>query len=405
MSTYSYVLSYSIPDSWKFAKDGWGSSLHRICSRTGSFPPALAYYFIVKYSRPGDVVLDPFSGKGTAPLEACLNGRIGVGNDLAPEAYVLTRAKTRPPSLREVFDWIRWAEERIRPWEYDVSEVSENVRAFFSDYTLQQILAVRDLLEESGDSDLTNFIKALMLGILHGPTRIHLSVRCSHSFSMAPGYIKRYVREKGVEKPRRNVLESLRVKAERVYADGVPAVKGEAYMNDARSLPLEDESVDMVITSPPYFNMQTYAWDNWLRLWFLGYTYEEVNRMLFHSESVPRFKQFMRESLREVFRVLKWDRPAIIVLGKVKLKGRLINMAEEVAPIAEELGFRVKRIISDSIPKANKYLWYLGDKEGVSKEVILELVKGEFEPNNSPVDWENIKPLTVVREEVEVMVP
>ena len=222
---------------------------------------------------------------------------------------------------------------------------------------------------------------------------------------MAPGYIKRYVREKGIEKPRRNVLESLRVKAERVYADGVPAVKGEAYMNDARSLPLEDESVDMVITSPPYFNMQTYAWDNWLRLWFLGYTYEEVNRMLFHSESVPRFKQFMRESLREVFRVLKWDRPAIIVLGKVKLKGRLINMAEEVAPIAEELGFRVKRIISDSIPKANKYLWYLGDKEGVSREVILELVKGEFESNNSPVDWENIKPLTVVREEVEVMVP
>ena len=387
MSEYRYLLSYSLPGSWKYAGDGWGSSLHRICSRTGSFPPALAHYFIQRYSRPGDVVLDPFSGKGTAPLEACLNGRIGIGNDLAPEAYVLTHAKVRPVTLSRVLEWIEWAEKRLKPSSYSISDVDDAVKTFFSNYTLRQILAVRDLINETEERDLRIFLKALMMGILHGPTRIHLSVKCSHSFSMAPGYIRRYVREKGMKKPRREVLVCLREKAVRVFRDGVPLTRGEAYMHDARSLPVEDESVDMIITSPPYFNMQTYAWDNWLRLWFLGYSYREVKRRLFQTESLQKFKKFMEESLREMFRVLKWGRPALIVLGRVKLKEKIVDMAEEVAPIAEKTGFTVASIITDSIPKSNKYLWYLRENDGVSKEVILELHKGEFHPIEHPVEW------------------
>lgn len=354
----------------------------------------------MKCSRLGDVVLDPFSGKGTAPLEACLNGRIGIGNDLSPEAYVLTRAKVRPVPYRRVFEWIKWAESKINPSDYSISEVSNDVRAFFSNYTLRQILAVRDLINETKDEDLANFMKALMLGILHGPTRMHLSVKCSHSFSMAPGYVKRYVKENCIRKPRRNVLKCLRMKAERVFRDGIPAVKGEAYMEDARKLSIEDEFVDFIITSPPYFNMQTYAWDNWLRLWFLGYDYEDIARKLFHTESVEKFRWFIRDVLEEIFRVLKWNRAAVIVLGRVKLKGKMIDMAEVTAPIAEDVGFRIAGIISDSIPKSNKYLWYLKEDDGVSKEVILELYKGSFKPNSIHIDWENAKPLTLVREEV-----
>ena len=60
-----------------------------MCSYVASFPAALAHAFIARYSRPGDVVLDPFSGRGTTPLQACAEGRIGVGNDLNPFAYLL----------------------------------------------------------------------------------------------------------------------------------------------------------------------------------------------------------------------------------------------------------------------------------------------------------------------------
>ena len=69
-----------------------------MCSYLASFPAALAHAFIARYSRPGDVVLDPFSGRGTTPLQACAEGRIGAGNDLNPLAFLLTAAKVDPPS-------------------------------------------------------------------------------------------------------------------------------------------------------------------------------------------------------------------------------------------------------------------------------------------------------------------
>ena len=133
------VSSWSLEDSWKYAGSGWGINLHRLCSRTGSFPPSLAYYFIEKYTRRGEVVFDPFSGKGTAPLEACRSGRLGIGNDLAPEAYVLTRAKDRPVSIYKILEWAmknRRYVESLRK-----VEAPEEVEVFYSKYTLRQILA------------------------------------------------------------------------------------------------------------------------------------------------------------------------------------------------------------------------------------------------------------------------
>ncbi|MEM2697016.1 MAG: DNA methyltransferase, partial [Nitrososphaerota archaeon] len=155
---------------------------------------------------------------------------------------------------------------------------------------------------------------------------------------------------------------------------------------------------DLVVTSPPYFNMQTYAWDNWLRLWFLGYDYEEIGKKLFHTNSLQKFKEFIKDCLTEFYRVLKMDKAAVIVLGAVKLNGRIVNMAEEVAPIAEEIGFNVISIISDSIPRSSKYLYYLDEEQGVSKEVILVLAKGEVSVNNVEIDWSHVKPTSVINQ-------
>src|SRR5512132_1239318 len=70
-------------------------------SYLASFPASLAHAFVARYSRPGDVVLDPFSGRGTVPLQACAEGRIGVGNDLNPFAHLLTAAKVDSPTVAE----------------------------------------------------------------------------------------------------------------------------------------------------------------------------------------------------------------------------------------------------------------------------------------------------------------
>src|SRR4051812_28864384 len=81
---------------WKDQQRLWGHPFHPMCSYLASFPAALTHAVIARYSRPGDVVLDPFSGRGTTPLQACAEGRIGVGNDLNPFAHLLTAAKVQP---------------------------------------------------------------------------------------------------------------------------------------------------------------------------------------------------------------------------------------------------------------------------------------------------------------------
>src|SRR5690242_962064 len=83
---------------WHSASVRWGHSMHTMCSYHGMFPAKLAHYFIQRYSQPGDVVLDPFSGRGTVPLQARVEGRRTISNDLNPLAYVLSLAKSNPPS-------------------------------------------------------------------------------------------------------------------------------------------------------------------------------------------------------------------------------------------------------------------------------------------------------------------
>ena len=396
MSRVTYIQSYEIPDSWKYAEKKWGIALHRMMSRTGSFPPALAHWFVAKYSDRGDVVLDPFCGKGTLPLEACLLDRIGLGNDLAPEAYVVSRAKVNPVSLGEVRKWVEEATRKMRPDAVSIYDADEDVRVFFSPSTLKQILAVRELLLHD-DSDVGNFIKAVMLGILHGPSELHLSLPCSHSFSMSPGYLKRYAKRHRLRRPNRNVLSCILRRAENLLADGVPRRRGRVFMRDARSLPLPDSSVDLIVTSPPYFNMQTYAWDNWLRLWFLGYNYEEVRRKLFETQSIPKFVAFMRKCFDEMFRVLKDDSACIVVVGDVKINGRLIDMARLLMEPAEASGFTVAAVISDNIPKEHKYLMYVDEGKGVSREKILILHKGNVRIRDSPVAWSGVVSVEVDR--------
>jgi DNA modification methylase len=366
-------------------KNGWQHSLHNICSRTGSFPPSLARYFIERFSEKGQKVLDPFSGKGTAPLEACLCGRVGIGNDASPEAYVLTHAKVRSVPLKQIKNYIQKVRRKAYPTG-DVKSINKSIRIFFHPKTLAQIIAVRDVVLYD-ESDEGIFLKALMCGIIHGASENSLSLPCSHSFSMSPRYVTRYAKENGLVKPVRDVIHCLAAKAESVLADGLPEVLGEAYMKDATKLPLEDETIDLIITSPPYFNKQTYAWDNWLRLWFLDYDYKVVQKQLFQSGSLEKFLKFMSESLKEMYRVLKNDSSCFIVVGDVTLGKKTVVTAELLAKSAELIGFKVGRIINDPIPKKKKYFMFIPADKGVRMDRILELAKGTSRENHASLPW------------------
>ena len=95
---------------------------------------------------PGDVVLDPFSGRGTTPLQARVEGRKAICNDLNPLAYVLSRAKSRSAVLGRVHTFL----DGLRPSTSAPSatrpDVPPDIRMLYHDNTLKQLCYMRDRL-------------------------------------------------------------------------------------------------------------------------------------------------------------------------------------------------------------------------------------------------------------------
>ena len=83
------------------AKQRAANSLHEISYRA-CFKPQLPRFFIQRLTTPGEVVHDPFMGRGTTIIEAALLGRIPCGCDVNPLSVCLARPRLEPPAIGDV---------------------------------------------------------------------------------------------------------------------------------------------------------------------------------------------------------------------------------------------------------------------------------------------------------------
>src|SRR5688572_26516170 len=77
------------------------NSIHEIAYRA-CYKPQLPAYFIERLTEPGDVVYDPFSGRGTTAVEAALHGRCVIANDVNPLSTLLTQPRLELPALADI---------------------------------------------------------------------------------------------------------------------------------------------------------------------------------------------------------------------------------------------------------------------------------------------------------------
>lgn len=368
-----------IKNNWKReAKPVSSHSMQILCSRVCSFPISIPEYFITNFTKKNDVVFDAWSGKGTVPFEALRHNRIGIGNDKSPEAFILTHAKVKPiqvESLKEFVSSLKRRMNRIKVTD-DATELDRKAAIFYSKKTFEQILKLKKILLDDNSREAI-FIKAITLGLLHGSNKHSLSLTCSHSYSMSPTYVKKYVKEHHLRRPSKDVLQCILERGEIILGDTLPTRDGLAFQNDSTDLELNSKSVNMILTSPPYFGVQTYAWANWLRLWFLGHDYKKVRSMLGESDSTTKYREFMSKSISELYRVLKPGGRCFIVVGDVKAgrKNIPINTAEFLLPSCLDAGFTIEKIVKDNIPYSRKVMTYVSESEGIKTERIMYLVK------------------------------
>lgn len=340
--------------------------LHTICSYMAMFPPALPNHFIRKYSSEGDVVLDPFSGRGTTVLEACSLNRVGVGNDRNPLAYLLTKVKCNVPHKGRLLSRIEKLEKMFNPKLINIENEDDNIRMIFSDYTLKQLVFLKNNLRWK-KSNVDAFIAAMLLGVLHGNSSGYLSVSMPNTFSMSPNYVKNYIAKNGLTKPNRNAFDILRRKLDRCYQR--PITRGVAFKQDVTKMTrIRDSTIDLIVTSPPYTRVIRYGQFNWIRLWFLGTNGKNVDENLFFTQSLDKYSHFMTDALREMKRTLKSGGRAIVVIGDVRDKStdENHNLAKMIwLNCAEPLGFRLEEpIIVDRINDETKVSKIWGERRG-----------------------------------------
>ncbi|MGH7817454.1 MAG: DNA methyltransferase, partial [Candidatus Binatia bacterium] len=131
------------------------------------FPEEFVAKQVLAYTERGDVVFDPFCGRGTAVFESLLNGRRGAGVDINPVAVCVAGAKADTPLLSSVL--ARLSKLRTARKQAEVLPIPAGsfFNACFHPTTLQQILFLRREIDWRG-SRVDRFVAAVVLGCLHG---------------------------------------------------------------------------------------------------------------------------------------------------------------------------------------------------------------------------------------------
>jgi len=364
----------TLPGSWKQAPRGWGNNLHKLAPYLGGYPPALAHYFVSRYSDPGATVYDPFSGGGTTVLEALLMGREGIGNDAFPYAYVLSSAKSCPmtPTAFSTYLKAKLREAESQPGDLALLD-NEDMLVFFHEKTLDELLRLRTVVKDDPSPEAL-FLKAVICGVLHGPSKMFLSLSMKDTTSSTTNYVRNYVATHGLIRPERGVYASAMNKMARSTDGGLPDHHGTIHYGDARATPIRDESVDVIVTSPPYMSVLDYPWNNWIRLWWLGED-RLASRAKLTSTSVEKnYRRFMCDVCRELYRVLKPNSAAVIVVGDVKKvrpsgEVQFINSALLIAEEAARAGFEIECIINDTYKMRNRPF------------LVFNALKWEYDPS------------------------
>lgn len=381
-SSYRQTLEHLLSGDLDFHGQPSSYSSHNLHAFPAKFPPQLPRAFIEGLTTPGDVVLDPMAGSGTTVVEAFLTGRRGIGLDIDPLALLLCQVKTTSMDvfrLRQIcFGVLREAESAVRRRGPALAaefvgrldaRTAEFLNYWFLPETQAELAALVGGAQRVQDRAVRAFLQlAISAVIITKSGGVSLARDLAHTRPhRVPDKTPRSALAEFEKRLRKN-LQSLRD-----LEGGTGQVV--AIHGNAQSLPLATCSVDLIVTSPPYAsNAIDYMRAHKFSLVWLGYPLSALartrNRYMggeatdhFAFEPLPgeaanmvslvserdsskarvlqRYYSEMSRSLREMFRVLKPRRAAIVVVGTSVMRGLDTRTHECLSDIGQSIGFDV----------------------------------------------------------------
>ena len=333
---------YKVESFWT-AKQRQGHSLHEISYRA-CFKPQLPAYFIDRFTSAGDIVLDPFMGRGTTALQASLSERIAYGSDINPLSAILVAPRLNPPNLLDVEKALR-----AMPQTADIPTECLELLTFFHPQTLSNLIAIRNCFAEKETNDaMTNedqWIRMVILNRLSGHSPGFLSVK-----TMPPNQAISIEKQAQINKKHKRMPEPkdliaiVMKKSISLLKSGYPPASNKHKLKCCRADDLNyinDSEVKLAVTSPPFLDIVDYAQDNWLRCWFAGIDPKEVG--IDCHRTVEKWQEFVRQVFTEFARVVMPGGYVAFEVGEVR-NGK-IPLDEEVLKSIQGLPFNLVAVL------------------------------------------------------------
>lgn len=329
----------------------WTSGQRRACpihevSYRACFKPQLPAYFIRRCTVEGDVVYDPFSGRGTTAIEAALHRRQVIANDANPLSAILARPRLDIPDLKDI-------EARIHSIPIAKGKRADlDLSMFYHRDTESEIVCLKNYLKKRHDSrsedQVDSWIRMVATNRLTGHSTGFFSVytfppnqavsataqvKINEMRKQVPEY--RDTRAIILKKSRKllHLLSSSEVSALRDAGRTAAFLTGDARHTAA----IPSGSVQLTVTSPPFLDIVQYADDNWLRCWFNSLDLEAIAKSITMSRTVEAWNKVMGDVFVELFRITRPGGFVAFEVGEVR-RGK-VKLEEFVVPLGIAAGF------------------------------------------------------------------
>ena len=360
------------------------SSLHEISYRA-CFKPQLPRFFIDFLTQAGDIVYDPFSGRGTTAIEAGLRGRQVIANDANPLSRILTEPRFFPPTADEVA-------ARLLTIPREGDRADRDLSMFYHPDTEREIVALRQYLlgrRENGTADpVDRWIGMVATNRLTGhsngffsvytlPPNQAVSPKSQERINLKRHQVPEYRDTHAlIVRKTKNLLARLSP-AERINLNRAGA-NARFFTGDARATPgIGSNTVRLTVTSPPFLDIVQYREDNWLRCWFCGLDGDAIGHTITMARTITGWEAVMGAVFRELFRITSPGGYVAFEVGEVRKK--TVRLEEHVVPLGLSAGFTCEGIIiNQQVFSKTSNIWGVGNNDcGTNTNRIVVFLKPE----------------------------
>lgn len=322
------------------------NAIHELSYRA-CFKPSVPSFFIQRLTNPGDVVCDPFLGRGTTAVQASLLGRQAWGSDVNPLASMLCLPRLHPPTVDDVAE--RLAEIDLS-WDGDIDD---RMLAFFHRRTLREICALREYLLARASTGALDEVDAWIRMVAANRLTGH-SVGFFSRYTLPPNQAasieaqQRINLKIGKRSEYRQIIPRILTKTASLLSDGVtPCCGSSIHVASADDLHwAAPSSVSLVFCSPPFLDVVDYQSDNWLRNWFCGVGEASVKKIWNLADPV-QWTEAMCRFLAEAKRIVVPGGWIGIEVGDVR--GGRVQLDELLVGAGKSVGLEVVLVLVNSV--------------------------------------------------------